>query len=490
MPTINGSSQLFWAIIITCPILFIVLSWALYQLLRKRPTNVFSDKDIDLENGASLKRKTSLFRSLSRASSAGSKSLLPVRPGDVWARVNLRQQLESTGIGRPPASHNSSNISLNKGPSLERPYKVIAIQDSGWLGGSNEFDRSLPKEQETTDAIPERTASLAQTGSAEDLDSFGWDSTPHRNDIVVAVASYANKRKDEISVKIGDPISIYYTFPDAWVMCMNWRSGLSGMCPMSILDPEECVRILINPEAQKTVATMVEERKALKKMISQTLNSSEESASDQRPRSRPLSALKNKRHSRSGSVISVNHKRSVASIQSKRDERDLPPSDSPMPFTPGKAIDLEVVGDNIEPVIRKVRPASISSRRSSAISESVPNRVTRTRSNSAIVPIVYDEKPHPLGKRATRQSLILTTTLTQTPASLIESSKYLSESPSFRTDFEPIGISKGSSIITSPSEMTLLGSEGAEEVKGIPLDKLRSVSSKMSLNVGMSSQNN
>ncbi|KAJ3201438.1 hypothetical protein HDU67_001333 [Dinochytrium kinnereticum] len=54
---------------------------------------------------------------------------------------------------------------------------------------------------------------------------------------VRAVAGFRGKGADEVGVRVGDPLGIYHRFNDGWVYGMNWRSGLAGVFPGSVVPP-------------------------------------------------------------------------------------------------------------------------------------------------------------------------------------------------------------------------------------------------------------
>ncbi|KAJ1560743.1 hypothetical protein HK096_007381, partial [Nowakowskiella sp. JEL0078] len=280
----------------------------------------------------------------------------------------------------------NGNLSSHSQVSQSTLKDAIKIQKTGWLGGSDAFDRSLPIE-EASSKVPGRTASLGNSGRIDVLKEF-WNSNPHVTDMIVAREAYVNRRKDELSVKIGDPVSIYHTFPDSWVLGMNWRSGLSGMCPLSILDPEECQSILNDPVAQEATKALMEELRESKRKVSNP----ELRNNSRRPRSVSIKADR-------GSVISVDTKRRSGVLRKNTETGNF-----------------EIINTSLDNIfsltspeasrLRKPRPASVISRRSerllgfSEVSEFLPE----LKEN---VTIVFDEKPFSLPRKKTARNSII-----------------------------------------------------------------------------------
>ncbi|KAJ3281710.1 hypothetical protein HK104_011311 [Borealophlyctis nickersoniae] len=55
---------------------------------------------------------------------------------------------------------------------------------------------------------------------------------PQLSGTKLALFTFKRRRGDEVTIRIGDPMSIYRYFDDGWVFGMNWRTGLSGMFPL------------------------------------------------------------------------------------------------------------------------------------------------------------------------------------------------------------------------------------------------------------------
>ncbi|KNC99592.1 uncharacterized protein SPPG_04979 [Spizellomyces punctatus DAOM BR117] len=88
--------------------------------------------------------------------------------------------------------------------------------------------------------LPRRTASLeanAGKGGAAAIVA------PRLLGTQLALHWFRRKVSDEITVKAGDPMSIYQTYRDGWCLGMNWRSGQSGVFPLAAISPEEAQKL-------------------------------------------------------------------------------------------------------------------------------------------------------------------------------------------------------------------------------------------------------
>ncbi|KAI9208607.1 uncharacterized protein BJ171DRAFT_577708 [Polychytrium aggregatum] len=80
-----------------------------------------------------------------------------------------------------------------------------------------------------------RFASLPENATPVDKRS---SVTPKLSARKLSQFSYAPRKPDELALRIGDPVSIYQSYPDGWCLGMNWRSGFSGVFPLSYVDPD------------------------------------------------------------------------------------------------------------------------------------------------------------------------------------------------------------------------------------------------------------
>ncbi|TPX65928.1 hypothetical protein SpCBS45565_g04832 [Spizellomyces sp. 'palustris'] len=88
--------------------------------------------------------------------------------------------------------------------------------------------------------LPRRTASLeANAGKG----GAGAIVAPRLLGTQIALHWFRRKGSDEITVKAGDPMSIYQTYRDGWCLGMNWRSGQSGVFPLAAVSPEEAKKL-------------------------------------------------------------------------------------------------------------------------------------------------------------------------------------------------------------------------------------------------------
>ncbi|KAJ3040672.1 hypothetical protein HDV00_010565 [Rhizophlyctis rosea] len=79
---------------------------------------------------------------------------------------------------------------------------------------------------------PVRSTSLSPVASG------GTGNMPQLSGTETAVEAYRRRGPDELTLRIGDPVSIYKSYSDGWAVGMNWRTGLSGCFPLVAVYPE------------------------------------------------------------------------------------------------------------------------------------------------------------------------------------------------------------------------------------------------------------
>ncbi|KAI8822042.1 uncharacterized protein EV422DRAFT_414462 [Fimicolochytrium jonesii] len=85
--------------------------------------------------------------------------------------------------------------------------------------------------------IPGRSTS--HTASKEDEVQV-----PSLKGMVAAGHWFKRSKADEVAVKVGDAITVYTVYKDAWCFAMNWSSGQSGVMPVAVVSLDEATNLL------------------------------------------------------------------------------------------------------------------------------------------------------------------------------------------------------------------------------------------------------
>ncbi|KAJ3158166.1 hypothetical protein HDU86_003119 [Geranomyces michiganensis] len=61
--------------------------------------------------------------------------------------------------------------------------------------------------------------------------------------IVLARAPWKGLKDDEITIRVGDPISVYEELPNGQAMGMNWALGIAGLFPLQVLANGQAIEV-------------------------------------------------------------------------------------------------------------------------------------------------------------------------------------------------------------------------------------------------------
>ncbi|KAJ3178350.1 hypothetical protein HDU87_003663 [Geranomyces variabilis] len=59
--------------------------------------------------------------------------------------------------------------------------------------------------------------------------------SPSSKNIVLAREAWKGSKDDEITIRIGDPITVYEKLPNGYALGMNWALGIAGLFPVRVL---------------------------------------------------------------------------------------------------------------------------------------------------------------------------------------------------------------------------------------------------------------
>ncbi|KAJ3046979.1 hypothetical protein HK097_000350 [Rhizophlyctis rosea] len=159
---------------------------------------------------------------------------------------------EISDVESPPrTSTHKRSITLKRTSKLP-PYEGPASKSLIQFGNGEDYELQQPRARSASGPGGSRPSSKASSHGGLSLSDVPTRTTslnsgsengtaiimPQLSGTESAVEAYRRRTPDELTLKLGDPLSIYKTYSDGWAMGMNWRTGLSGCFPLVAVYPE------------------------------------------------------------------------------------------------------------------------------------------------------------------------------------------------------------------------------------------------------------
>ncbi|KAJ3413906.1 hypothetical protein HDV05_007348 [Chytridiales sp. JEL 0842] len=121
-------------------------------------------------------------------------------------------------------------------PHVEGPVSRAIL--AGETNDEDDDNRPLATiQQQEPPKPPQKAPRPDRRDSISKASSSTVGVTPKMNETKVAIMAFVSRQDDEIGVAVGDPLGVYHSYEDGWSIGINWRTGLSGIFPTGVIDP-------------------------------------------------------------------------------------------------------------------------------------------------------------------------------------------------------------------------------------------------------------